>query len=177
LSELAFKICIFGDGGVGKTTLVRRYITGAFEEDLKMSIGVDITIKRIEVNGLNVMLQIWDFAGEYDFKHLLPHYAAGAHGGIIAYDVSRLVTLNHIGEWLDTFRQTTSGSEFKIPILLLGCKSDLELSRSVFNDNVIESVHNHNLDADIECSAKNGSNVKEVFSKIAVLAMKSHKLI
>ena len=177
MSEIALKICIFGDGGVGKTTLVRRYITGAFEEDLKMSIGVDITIKRIEVNGLNVMLQIWDFAGEYDFRHLLPNYAAGAHGGIIAYDISRMATLTHIGEWLDTFRQTTSGSEFKIPILLLGCKSDLELSRSVSNDNVIEAVHNHNLDGDIECSAKIGSNVEDVFSKIAVLAIKSHKFL
>jgi len=177
MSVLAFKICLFGDGGVGKTTLVRRYITGAFEEDLKMSIGVDITIKRIEVDGFNIMLQIWDFAGEYDFRHLLPNYAAGAHGGIIAYDISRLATLNHIGDWLKVFEKTTSGGEFQIPILLLGCKSDLELSKSVSSDNVTDVIHEHDLDGEIKCSAKTGSNVEEVFSKISTLAMKSHKLI
>ena len=68
-----YKMCIFGDGGVGKTTLVNRYISGKYSENFKMTIGVDFYTKIIEVEGINVNLQIWDFAGERQFKNLLPN--------------------------------------------------------------------------------------------------------
>ena len=58
-----FKICIFGDGGVGKTSLVNRYLTGVFQEHYRITIGADFFVKRINVNGATVTLQIWDFAG------------------------------------------------------------------------------------------------------------------
>jgi len=57
----AFKLCIFGDGGVGKTTLVHRYLTKIFKEDLKMTIGADFSVKELEIDGKTVVLRIWDF--------------------------------------------------------------------------------------------------------------------
>ena len=78
----AFKLCIFGDGGVGKTTLVQRYLTKIFNEDLKMTIGADFSIKTFEIEGKKVVVRIWDFAGEERFKVLLPSFAKGADGGI-----------------------------------------------------------------------------------------------
>ncbi len=58
---------IFGDGGVGKTTLVNRYISGKYSEDFKMTIGIDFYTKNIEIEGIRVNLQIWDFGGGYYF--------------------------------------------------------------------------------------------------------------
>ncbi|MCK4688545.1 MAG: GTP-binding protein, partial [Candidatus Lokiarchaeota archaeon] len=85
MADAMFKICIFGDGGVGKTTLVKRYMTGVFKGDSTMTIGVDFHVKKLEINGLNVSLQIWDFAGEDRFRFLLPSYVIGASGGIFMY--------------------------------------------------------------------------------------------
>ena len=72
MSYYRFKTCIFGDGGVGKTTLVNRYVTGKYQEDFKMTIGVDFYTKVCEIDGNRVHLQIWDFGGENQFKNLLP---------------------------------------------------------------------------------------------------------
>ena len=63
-----FKICIFGDGGVGKTTLVQRYVTGQFSQSTKMTIGVDIVTKHVQIEDWFVTLQIWDFGGEERFR-------------------------------------------------------------------------------------------------------------
>ena len=63
-----FKICIFGDGGVGKTTLVQRYVTGQFSQSTKMTIGVDIVTKQVQIEDWFVTLQIWDFGGEARFR-------------------------------------------------------------------------------------------------------------
>jgi len=75
MQSATFKICIFGAGGVGKTTLVQRYITGHFRESTKMTIGADILIKELEINNWKVRLQIWDFGGEARFIFFLPPYA------------------------------------------------------------------------------------------------------
>jgi len=173
----AYKVCIFGDGGVGKSTLVRRYVTGAFEDDLKKSIGVDITMKKVDIKGRGVTLQIWDFAGEDRFRSLLPTYASGAHGGIFMYDITRLITLINIKDWIKIFRQITSRIDMKPPILLLGGKLDLEHVRSVTSDSVSQIWEKHNLDGSMECSAKTGQNVEAAFIEITRLIMTSLGII
>ncbi len=95
MSYARYKMCIFGDGGVGKTTLVNRYISGKYSEAYKMTIGVDFYTKSIEIQDIRVNLQIWDFAGEHQFKNLLPNYVIGASGGIFMYDISRFYSLTH----------------------------------------------------------------------------------
>jgi small GTP-binding protein len=77
-----FKICIFGDSGVGKTSLTHRYISNRFEEDTKMTIGVDILSKDVEIENFIVKLQIWDFAGEERFRFLLRGRLSAAVQGL-----------------------------------------------------------------------------------------------
>ena len=88
MSYARYKMCIFGDGGVGKTTLVNRYISGKYSEAFKMTIGVDFYTKNIEIQGTRVNLQIWDFASEHQLKNLMPNYVIGAFGGIFMYDIN-----------------------------------------------------------------------------------------
>ena len=99
--DFLFKICIFGDGGVGKTTLLNRYVLGLFKDDSKMTIGVDFRMKQLKVNEKIVTLQIWDFAGEERFRFLLPHYITGASGGIFMYDITRYSSLKNLNEWIN----------------------------------------------------------------------------
>ena len=129
--KLAFKLCIFGAGGVGKTTLIKRFVTRVFNEDIKMTIGADFSIKNVNVDDNTVTLRIWDFAGEERFRVLLPSFAKGANGGVFMYDITRYSSIREINDWLSIFEYFVSKSEKKIPIIMVGGKNDLEDKRSV----------------------------------------------
>ena len=103
--EGAFKVCIFGDESLGKTTLVNRYLTKIFDEDIKMTVGADFYEKDLKIDGTNILLRIWNFGGEQRFKVLLPSYAKGADGGIFVFDVNRYSTIKNVDDWLSIFKK------------------------------------------------------------------------
>ncbi len=169
MNYFRFKTCIFGDGGVGKTTLVNRYVTGKYQEDFKMTIGVDFYTKVFEVDDNRVHLQIWDFGGEHQFKNLLPNYVIGASGGIFMYDISRFSSLTNLEEWLKVLKKNPEVRDKYIPILLVGGKLDLDANgkRVVEYDFASEYGEKYNLFEYIECSSLTGENVELIFNLIA----------
>jgi Ras-related protein Rab-7A len=160
-----FKICVFGDGGVGKTTLVNRYVSGRYKEDYKMTIGVDFYIKNLEMGSNRIQLQIWDFGGEHQFKNLLPNYVIGASGGIFIYDISRFSSLTNLEEWLKVLKKNPEAENIYLPTLLVGSKLDLESEgkRVVEKEYGSEHGKKFNLFDHVECSSKTGNNVEKVF--------------
>jgi small GTP-binding protein len=174
-----YKMCIFGDGGVGKTTFVNRFITGTYKEDFGMTIGVDFHTKHLEIEGKKVYLQIWDFAGEQQFKTLLPNYVIGSSGGIYMYDISRLLSLTHLDEWLKILKKAPDEGQIEFPILLVGGKSDLEFEgkRVIDADYAKKYGGERNLFDYIECSSKTGENVEEIFIRIARKMMERSGLL
>ena len=169
-SRFAFKLCIFGSGGVGKTTLIRRFVTKIFEEDIKMTIGADFSIKHVTVEGKKVTLRIWDFAGEERFRVLLPSFAKGADGGVFMFDITRNSSLKNLPEWLDVFKQG-EGCHRGIPIIMIGGKLDLHDRRSVYSKDAVDLAHKYNLYDYLECSAKTGENVEIFFHKLTRVLM------
>jgi len=165
--KLAFKVCVFGDGGVGKTTLIRRFSTGVFEEDIKMTIGADFSVKNIELVDRKITLRIWDFAGEDRFRVLLPAFAKGADGGIFMYDTTRFSSLGQIRDWLSIFEYFISEDKVKIPIIMVGGKIDLEEKRSIPSEEAEELSKTFDLKGYFECSSKTGDRVENIFEYIA----------
>ena len=168
MSFARYKMCIFGDGGVGKTTLINRYLTGQYSEEYSMTIGVDFYTKNIEIEGISVNLQIWDFAGEHQFKSLLPNYVIGASGGIFMYDISRFPSLSNLDEWLKILNKAPGDIDY-FPILLVGGKKDLELEGKRVIESDYARTHGfkkHMFDF-IECSSKTGENVENIFIILA----------
>ena len=160
--DAIFKIVIFGDGGCGKTTLLRRYITNLFMSDTKMTIGVDFETKTLTFDGLQVKLMIWDFGGEERFRFIFPNYICGAMGGILMYDITDYSSLSHAVDWLTVLNR----SENTIPIVLVGGKTDLDIIREVSYKEGLEIMKDMNLHAFYECSSKTGENVEKVFNSL-----------
>lgn len=127
-NEWVFKICSAGSYQVGKTSLIRRYAEGKFIQDYLPTIGVDITTKRITVDGQNVKLVLVDTAGEEYFGRIRKTYFEGAFSCIIVYDITRLETFEDLERWITDFR-SVAGEE--AAIALVGNKIDLTDLRCV----------------------------------------------
>ena len=169
--DAVFKICIFGDAGSGKTTLTKRFMTNKFISDTSTTIGVDLQVKSLKVLGMNVKLQIWDFGGEERFRFFLPSYCRGAHGGVFLYDITSKDSLNHMGEWTELVYDNAG----RIPILLVGAKSDLEEHRAVSKGEGIDVAKGNDLVGFVETSSKTGENVEISFETIAKLMFEALK--
>ncbi|MFX1447899.1 MAG: Rab family GTPase [Promethearchaeota archaeon] len=165
-SNLQFKLPIVGDGGVGKTTLTHRYLHGLFKESYHLTIGVDFFLKKFEIDGRNVSLQIWDFAGEEKFRFLLPGVINGAHGTIFMFDITRYATFENLSNWFTVFKTANENFNQYVPALLVGSKTDLSGIRTVPSKEAKSFAQNNNFIGYIECSSKNGENVEELFRKI-----------
>ncbi|MHA1297188.1 MAG: Rab family GTPase [Promethearchaeota archaeon] len=172
MDDLMFKICLFGDGGVGKTSLVNRYLTGIFKDDSAMTIGVSFHVKKLHFDSMRISLQIWDFAGEDRFRFLLPSYVAGASGGIFMYDITRYSSLKNFEDWIKIFKNGYSGSQNPLPVIMVGSKLDLQYKRAVPMEEAITLAKRHGMYGYIECSSKDGTNVNEIFQEIAKIMIR-----
>ncbi|GAB4306531.1 MAG: hypothetical protein Kow0069_03380 [Promethearchaeota archaeon] len=166
--DMTFKLLIAGDGGVGKTTLTRRYVTGLFTDATKMTIGVEFHLKDLVVDGNRVKLQIWDFGGEERFRFLLPEYCRGASGALFLYSITSYASLVHASEWIDIVQKHACGGR-PVPVLLVGSKLDLEPYRKVMAQEAIELAKKLGMSGYVEVSAKDGRNVEEAFETITRL--------
>ncbi len=171
-----FKICIFGDGGVGKTTLVNRCLTGVFKDDMVMTLGMEFFVKKLTISNVRVSLQIWDFAGQRQFKALLPSNVSNASGGLFMYDITRYLTVKNLNEWITIFKKNNNAIG-KVPIVLVGGKLDLKEYRSISKETGFEIAKKNDFFKFIECSSVTGENVDEIFITLAREILKTKGLI
>jgi len=169
-----FKLIIAGDGGVGKTTLVDRYVSGTFHDNSRITLGVQFMVKRLNVNGNPVDLQIWDFGGEDRFRFILPSYCLGAHGALFMYDITNPASLYHMDNWMLLLRSQNG----KFPVMAAGTKADLGYARKVELAEAVKIVGKYGITEVTEVSSKTGHNVDLLFDGICQLMIsQSHSNI
>ncbi|MFX1466094.1 MAG: Rab family GTPase [Promethearchaeota archaeon] len=154
------KVVVCGDGGVGKTSLLNRYVSNTFLEVMKITIGAGFYSEVIETEDKVVTLQLWDFGGEKRFRFILPSYCKGAHGVILAFDINDFTTLMNLDEWLKIIRENTK----KPSIFLVGTKSDI--GGIIDNKFIQEYLAKNKLKTFIPTSAKTGENVGRIFQEL-----------
>lgn len=155
------KIVILGHFGVGKTSLIRRFVKDSFSDNYKVTIGVHITKKVVEITAdETISLIIWDLEGTDDIQMLRDSYLLGTHGVVFVFDVSRPSTFQNINEDLKIVKDKTP----KIPIMVVGNKVDLV----ILND-LQSLLKDNNITANFLTSAKTGNSVNEMFIQLASL--------
>jgi small GTP-binding protein len=171
MSVISKKICFIGDYGVGKTSLIRRFVDRQFSDHYLSTIGVKISRKVIEFPRSNplerqpLQLIIWDLEGQTKFHAITKTYLQGATGAIVVADLNRQDTIARIKEHIKT-AMTVNPQGIKIIVALNKC--DTIASEEV--EQLLEVSQNKNLAEAIAIyttSAKTGENVDEIFQKLA----------
>ncbi|EAR02531.1 Rab family GTPase [Maribacter sp. HTCC2170] len=155
------KIVILGHFGVGKTSLIRRFVKDSFSDKYKVTIGVHITKKVVEVNEDEaISLIIWDLEGTDEVRMIRDSYLLGTHGVVFVFDVSRPSTFQNINEDLKIVAEKTPNT----PLMVVGNKTDLIILNELqvlLNENSIQT--------NFLTSAKTGDSVNEMFTQLAAL--------
>lgn len=159
---IVLKVLTAGEGGVGKTTLLHRYVEGKFSSETKMTIGVEFFLKELNIDGQKVMLQLWDFGGQERFRFLLESYVIGARGALLMFDLTRTMTLENIDQWVQIVRK----EDPELPILFLGSKSDLENDICIKEDYIEELKQQFHMYDFLRISSKTGENVELSFESL-----------
>ena len=157
-----FKILVVGEKNVGKTTLVRRYVDGRFMKDTMATIGVDFSLKTVQLekdSDKEFILQIWDIAGENRFRAILPSYIVGTEGVILAFDATDENTLDKLREWIAILNQHSQKNLF---FILVSTKNDLQ---SFNKQNLIKKFKEEfsQIKFYLPTSSLTGQNVEEIF--------------
>ncbi|XP_026871089.1 ras-related protein Rab-43 isoform X2 [Electrophorus electricus] len=185
--DFVFKIVLVGDVGVGKTCVVQRFKTGIFIERQGNTIGVDFTMKTMEIQGKRVKVgslavitiffpviyavEIWDTAGQERFRTITQSYYRSTNGAIITYDITKKASFMSVPKWMEDVKKY-GGSN--IAPLLIGNKSDLTDQRDVSFEEAQTMARQLDFMSVIETSAKDSSNVDEAFNKMASELMLRH---
>lgn len=165
LTEVKRKLCIIGDGGVGKTSLIRRFVFDQFDDKYLATFGTKVTKKSVDLekseDKFRLNLLIWDVMGQEEFKKAQSYAYNGTHGAFVVCDITRHETFANIESWRkDIFKVTK-----KIPIVILANKYDLTDDAEVTEDDLNEL--SKQLDAPFfYTSAKTGENVEKAFMEI-----------
>ncbi|MHA2203497.1 MAG: Rab family GTPase [Candidatus Hodarchaeales archaeon] len=172
-NTLTVKVVVAGPGGVGKTTLLKRYETNNFIPAVS-TVGINFLVMDQEVGETVLRIAYWDYAGEDRFRSLFPGYCQGSSGALVAFDTSRIQTLSELPEWLRMIREHNDPD---IPIVLLGNKLDTtsEDTRNLIAHSAKNFVKQYNLSGYYLCSAKTGEGMESPFAHLGILIIESKK--
>ncbi|WP_282073376.1 Rab family GTPase [Polaribacter atrinae] len=160
---IAKKVLLVGNFGVGKTSLIRRFVLNEFSEDYISTIGVRVSKKVVEYKNETIKLMIWDVAGTSGNEKIPKAYFLGSSAAMFVFDVSREETYLTIAENLNMVKELSGLQN----ITVVGNKKDLLSAEEL--ENVIQKV---SVNIDLITSAKEDENVEDAFMKLTTLALK-----
>ena len=157
---------VAGNGNVGKTSLIRRFCEGKFEQTRVATIGVDFQTQTVDLAGQTVKLSIWDMAGQDRFEVIRAGFYRGSRAAALVYDVTEPKSLESLVRWRDEILGVVEDQ----PFVVVGNKIDLERNQppehaQQFAD-ILKAPY-------LETSALDGIGVAELFKTLATLSLPS----
>lgn len=155
------KICLLGDGSVGKTSLVYRFIENRFSTDFKSTLGVNLLKRQVNIGEDTVSVQIWDLGGQDAYKKLRKLYLEGSQGALVVFDKTNEKSFNNLIDWVGSFKE----SQPEAPMILIGNKVDLVDQMKITEENAKSFAKSNNMTY-LETSAKTGEKVEDAFKSL-----------
>lgn len=174
MKQIALKLIILGDGGVGKTTLLHRYVDGKFLDTTTMTIGVEFLTKQIQIESVICQLVLWDITGQARFRFVIDRYMKGASGALLLFDVTNMTSFVNIDKWVSLVKKNYES----LPVILIAAKCDLEKEFSVVADIYGKKKQERLGMIDyIKTSSKTGLNVEVAFESLIKYIIKTKNVI
>lgn len=158
---LSKKVVITGHFGVGKTSLFNRFISNTFNEKYLTTIGVRVDKKVVKLEGQEIVLVLWDLAGEVSQDKVPRSYFLGASAVIYVFDLSRPATFARLKDDIQYIQMVLPD----VLIRQVGNKKDL------VDNETLKNIH-ADLQPDFFTSARTGESVQELFASIARVLLK-----
>jgi len=163
---MSHKILVIGDSGVGKTSLIQRFINDEFHTYVQGTIGIEFHMFKVNLNGKEYKMQIWDTAGQERYRAMTTGYYRNAHAVILVFDLNNAESFNHIRFWLG---EISTKSNRDCTIFLVGNKADLlhKITRKQINQLVEKTTINQY--HEVSANSSRGTDVKKLFNTVANL--------
>jgi len=164
--DFIFKLVVIGDGAVGKSSLIKRYTSGSFNQEYIKTLGAQFSrYEKIlgEKQDTRARLFFWDIAGQAEFSFMRPTFYNGAKGAVVVFDLSRTETLDNVMSWYQDIKKYCG----LLPTILFGNKSDLLPNPSAYDKKKVDDiVAKNNFLGYYTTSAKTGEHVQDSFDAI-----------
>jgi len=164
MNEGKYKVVLLGDGAVGKTSLVKRFVTSEYDEKYLKTLGANVYKKSIKTSGgsraILATLQIWDVMGQESFKNVVKSSLKGANGAMLVCDLTRKETILSLVDWVKMVLDNTED----VSLVFLANKSDLKDIQ--FGYNIVKKVADSFYSPFYLTSAKTGDGVNESFKML-----------
>lgn len=174
VKNFIYKICVVGDGGVGKTSMVLRYCENTFKDNYIMTIGSNFSTKTVDLPDhpeLSVKLQIWDLAGQKHFSFVRPPFYRGATAIIFCMDLTRRSSFQNLPAWKEEVEKVVGPK----PSILVGNKLDLIISedkREVSTEEGKALMAELGAERYFEGSARTGLQVEDLFKEMVLIILR-----
>ncbi len=160
--QVTLKFLILGDGGVGKTSLINRFVQGEFIDSATMTIGMDVFTKSFLIDAMNCQLMIYDISGQERFRFMVENYMKGAHGALLLFDITLMTSFVNIGKWMSLVNKYYES----LPVILIASKYDLKEFSMVGDLLAKKTQKKYKMVDYVKTSSKNNMNVLEAFDKL-----------
>mmetsp|Transcript_32744 Transcript_32744/g.52247 ORF Transcript_32744/g.52247 Transcript_32744/m.52247 type:complete len:214 (+) Transcript_32744:46-687(+) len=166
MSSTPFKVVILGEGRVGKTSLLRRYVSNTFDAREPSTQNAAYLEKQVVIRGHQVNLSLWDTAGQERFSSLAPIYYRDADAALLVYDITDLQSFERVAKWVRELKQFGSSNGKQCILAIVGNKADLR-GQAAVNQADAESYATSISARHSVASAKSGQGVDDSFLRLA----------
>ncbi|KAJ3441948.1 ras-related protein rab-5c [Anaeramoeba flamelloides] len=163
--QTELKIVLIGASGVGKTSIVERFLKNCFNEQQRKTIGSTFLSKVCVVDEKSYYLNIWDTAGEERFHSLVKLYYRDTNIAILCFDITKQSSFRELDHW---YQELQTSAPRNVILMIVGNKTDLEEKREVQEKEIKDWVQKRNCSY-IETSAKTGSNINNLFENVCTI--------
>lgn len=170
IERIQLKVVVLGDPGVGKTSILTRFVIQEFSLAYRATIGADFLFKELVVDGKHVCLQLWDTAGQERFLSLGNSFYRGADICFLVYDITDESSFENLQMWKKEFNERSVKDENSTPIVVIGNKSDLHEMRKI-ESKTAKNWATKNKMLFCEVSAKDDIGIEECFKNATRLCI------